>query len=439
MQPPAMRAGRRNARSAIHPGANDMPMTNHSSANPADRLPAMLRRGALGLALLAIGTTTLAQHAPLTVSKTQRATAQQVAQSGVPLSDLAPDAPDSHTVKPGDTLWAISGLFLKQPWRWPELWGMNLQQIRNPHLIYPGQVLVLHKANGRATLRIAGGEGSVPTVKLSPHVRSESISESAIPPIPLREIQPFLTEALVTDEATLSLAPRIVAAPENRVMLSQGDRAYARGQYGDSAGASGKPLTLDKGEPREFRVFRNATPLKDPGTGEVLGFEARYVGKAELNRGESVRDETNPSGEVMRQLVPATITITSAREEVRVGDRLLPEPPRELPVFVPSVPEPAQSGRIVSVYGNAVRFASQNQVVAINRGSRDGMQRGHVLAVLRNSSVLTDKTDQARPDMQLPGERNGLMIVFRTFDRVSYALVLQVSDGVKVGDRFVNP
>jgi LysM domain len=416
-----------------------MPMTNHSTVTPARRLPALLRCGALGIAALAACPASWAQPSAFPVLASQRATAQKVAQAGVPLSELAPDAPDSHTVKAGDTLWDISGLFLKQPWRWPELWGMNLQQIRNPHLIYPGQVLVLHKADGRAVLKLAGGEGSVPTVRLSPHVRSESLSESAIPPIPLREIQPFLTEAVVSDEATLARAPRIVAAPENRVMLSQGDRAYARGQLGENGGQGGQPLTLDRGQPREFRLFRNAKPLKDPGTGEVLGYEAQYVGKAELVRGESVQQEPDSAGQVQRRIVPATVTITSAREEVRVGDRMLPEPAREVPVFVPRVPESAQNGRIVSVYGNAVRFASQNQVVAINRGQRDGLERGHVLAVYRHNAVLTDKTDESRPDIQLPGERNGLMIVFRTFERVSYALVLQVADGVKVGDRFMNP
>jgi hypothetical protein len=139
------------------------------------------------------------------------------------------------------------------------------------------------------------------------------------------------------------------------------------------------------------------------------------------------------------ELVPATIDIVSAKEEMRVGDRLLPEPPREFTNYVPRAPGKAQSGAIVSVYGNAVRYAAQNQVVAINRGKVHGLEDGHVLALVRDSSTLVDKTDDSRPQLRLPGEFNGLMMVFRTFDKVSYALVLDIQDGVKVGDRFTNP
>lgn len=367
----------------------------------------------------------------------QRREAQRVAQAGVPLSELSPDAPDRYTVKRGDTLWDISGLYLRRPWRWPELWGMNLQQIRNPHLIFPGQVLVLNKANGRAWLSL--DQGAVPTVRLSPRVRSENLAETAIPPIPLNVIAPFLNEALIVNENSLAGAARIVAGPENRVLLSQGDRAYARGQYGEAGKQSGQPLLLEQGSPRLFRVFRNAVPLKDPANDEILGYEAQYVGRAELERGESLLNGVGTDGATTTQIVPATIDITQTKEEIRVGDRLLAEPPRELPVFIPHAPEPAQQGQVVSAYGNAVRFAAQNQVVAINRGARDGLERGHVLALLKDSGVLRDKTDETNPELRLPGERNGLMIVFRTFERVSYALVLQITDGVKVGDRFVNP
>lgn len=372
-----------------------------------------------------------------TITPRQRQIARHVAQAGVPLEELSPDAPDRYQVKRGDTLWDISGLYLRRPWRWPELWGMNLQQIRNPHLIFPGQLLVLSQADGRAWLSL--DEGTVPTVKLSPRARTETLAEAAIPPIPLGAITPFLNEALVVDESGIATAARIVAAPENRVLLSRGDRAYARGQYGEAGALVGQPLLLEAGLPRQFRIFRNATPLRDPASLEVLGYEAQYAGKAELVRAEVLPAGTGPDGQSTQQIVPATIDITKTREEIRVGDRLLPEPPRELPVFVPHAPDPAQQGQVVSVYGNAVRFAGQNQVVAINRGARDGVERGHVLALLRDSGVQPDKTDEAHPALRLPGERNGLMMVFRTFERVSYALVLQIADGVKVGDRFVNP
>jgi hypothetical protein len=407
----------------------------HRSQTP--RLQPLVGVSALVAALLA--SSAWAQSVPnFPITPGQRATANQVAEAGVPLSELAPDAPDSYTVKRGDTLWAISRIFLKSPWRWPELWGMNLQDIRNPHLIFPNQVLYLVKANGRATLSTRRPGGGVETVKVSPRIRSEGLSDSAVPPISLQAIEAFLTESLIVDESALARAPRIVATPETRVLLSRGDRAYARGAY--SSGEPGEPLSLDEGKPRDFRVFRNATPLKDPTTGQILGYEAQYVGKAQLERGEMSRQMASADGKVQTELIPATIDIVAAKEEMRVGDRMLPEPERLLSNYVPSAPNGVQTGQIVSVgQGNAVTYAAQNQVVVINRGKADGIERGHVLALLRETSTLTDKTDAARPTLRLPGERNGLMMVFQTFDRLSYALVLDIRDGVKVGDRFTNP
>ena len=377
-----------------------------------------------------------AQNFPITPG--QRATADQVAQNGVPLSELAPNAPDSYTIKRGDTLWAISGVFLKTPWRWPELWGMNRQDIQNPHRIYPGQVLYLIKSGDRAILSTRpAGNGDTSTVRVSPRTRYESLGDSAIPPVSLQAIESFLTEPMIVDEATFSRAPRIVATQENRVLLTRGDRAYARALYGD--GPQSEPLQVTDGKSIDYRVFRNATPLRDPTTTEILGYEAQYVGKAQLVSSETQRPATDANGRTASEIVPAAIDIVSAKEEMRVGDRLLPEPERELTHFIPRAPETAQSGQIVSVYGNAVRYAAQNQVVAINRGRAHGLERGHVLALQRESSLVTDTTDQSRPQLRLPGERNGLMMVFRTFDKVSYALVLQITDGVKVGDRFTNP
>ena len=426
-------------------------MTTHvnaslSNSKYAARMDTAPRRWKLGLqssllslAGLLVTQAAFAQAAPnYPITPGQRSTAQQVAQAGVPLSELAANAPDRYTIKRGDTLWDISSLYLKRPWRWPELWGMNMAQIRNPHLIYPGQVLVLTKVGGRAILSLQDA-GAVPTVKLSPQIRSEKLADAAIPPIPLHVIEPFLTESIIVDETTHSRAPRIVATPENRVLLSRGDRAYARGQYGEGNELNGTALDAAQGQPRKFRVFRNAVALKDPGTGEVLGYEAQFIGKADLTRPEALRQTEGKDGKQVTTIEPATIDITLSKEEIRMGDRLLAEPPRDVPVYVPRAPEPEQSGQIVKVHGNAVHYAGQNQVVVINRGAKDGLERGHVLAVLRNAATVTDKTDDAKPSLQLPGERNGLMMVFRTFDRVSYALVLQIADGVKVGDRFVNP
>ncbi|MDB5885765.1 MAG: Peptidoglycan-binding LysM [Polaromonas sp.] len=393
----------------------------------------------MAAALLCFSAAVQAQNFPITPA--QQAKAAQVASTGVPLADLMPNAPDQYTVRSGDTLWAISGMFLKSPWRWPELWGMNLEDIRNPHRIYPGQQLFLDKANGRATLRTrrAGSDGMPSsTVRISPRTRSDSLADTSIPTLAPQAIEPFLAEPLIVDELTFSQAPRIVAAQEGRVLLSRGDRAYALGGYA-GGDAPGRPLTDRKGDALDYRVFRNATPLKDPTTQEILGYEAHYVGKAALVRGESTAQNTGKDGKLQVEKVPATIDIVAAKEEMRVGDRLLPEPPRELRSYVPRAPSAAIAGQIVSVYGNAVAWASENQIVVINRGSRDGLERGHVMAILKDGERLVDKTDSSRPGIKLPNERNGLLMVFSTFDRLSYALVLQVTDGVKIGDRFTNP
>lgn len=395
----------------------------------------------------------------LPISAEQSATAQKVSQAGVPLSELAPDAPDTYTIKSGDTLWAISKMYLRSPWRWPELWGMNLEEILNPHLIYPGQTLYLDKRDGRARLSstapgteaapaaVAAGAEAAPvavsggrdgasgieTVRLSPRIRSE-VARSPLTTLQTRDIEAFLAEPLIVEENELQTAPRIVAAGENRVIIGRGDRVYARGP-------ASAPLLDDQQKFKQYRVFRNAKPLKDPDTGEVLGYEAEFLGKASLVRSEgSVELAAASGGKTNTALVPATIDIVSAKSEMLVGDRMVPEPEREFLNFVPRAPASAVNGRIVSIYGNnAVANASQNQVVVINRGRRDGIESGHVLAILKDGQQLTDKTNPSRPLIKLPNERNGLMMVFRTYEKLSYGLILDITDSVRVGDRLATP
>ena len=392
------------------------------------------------LGLAAIAFEARAQNFPITPD--QKATASQVAQNGVPLGDLVANAPDSYSVKRGDTLWSISGLFLKGPWRWPELWGMNLQDIRNPHRIYIGQQLFLEKSNGRALLRTreasaraSGADETPQTVRISPRTRFESLADNSIPTLAPNLIEPFLAEPLIVDGPTFANAPRIVATQEGRVLLSRGDRAYARGESANG----GKALSDAKGQPLYYRVYRQATPLKDPATQAILGYEAQFLGKAELVTSESLQRDTDKDGKPRLEIVPATIDIVAAKEEMRVGDRLLPEPARELLSYVPRAPVTRIEGQIVSVYGSAVTYASENQVVVVNRGIKDGLERGHVMAIRKDGQRLKDRTDNANPQIKLPNERNGLLMVFRTFDALSYALVLQVTDTVKVGDHFANP
>jgi hypothetical protein len=253
----------------------------------------------------------------------------------------------------------------------------------------------------------------------------------ALPTLNPSVIEPFLSEPIVVDADTLQSAPRIVAGNDSRVLLSRGDRAYARGN-------AETPLLETPGPLKNFRVFRSATPLKDPGTGEILGYEAQYLGKAQLKRGESTTVETQKDKDVIT-VVPASIDIIAAREEIRAGDRLLPEPPRQLLSYVPRAPSNQVEGRIISVYGNAVQFAAQNQVVAINKGTRDGVDSGHVLAILKNGETILDRTGERKETIKLPNERIGLLMVFRPFEKVSYALVLEITDTPRAGDFLVNP
>jgi hypothetical protein len=325
----------------------------------------------------------------------------------------------------GDTLWDISKLFLRSPWRWPELWGMNLEQIKNPHLIYPGQVLYLVKVGDRAMLRVGQPGGTTggsmgDTVKLSPRVRADALDSGAIPAIPLHLIAPFLNEAVVLSTDELATAPRIVASSEDHVLMTRGETAYVRGDL--------------KGN-RDFRVFREATPMADPDTGEVLGYESRYVGTAEFVRDGSVTATLDGKS---NEIVPATFKMTTVRIEAGVGDRLAPVPPRDYAAYVPHAPAQALKGRIISIYGEALS-AGQNQIISLNRGARDGVERGHVMALWRNGAMAVDTTDPKRPMMKLPDERIGTIFVFRVFDRVSYALILQSEDPVRPGDRFSQP
>ena len=369
------------------------------------------------IGILSAGTSVAATY-PITAE--QRSTAQRTAQAGVALSELLPNAPDSYTVKPHDTLWGISGLYLKTPWRWPELWGMNLEQIRNPHLIYPGQVLFLDKSGGRARLRMGQPPGADSTVlKLSPRIRSSVPATDGIASIPFHLIEPFLNEAVIFESNQLELAPRIVAAQEGSVLLSRGSTAYVRGELGSD---------------REFRVFREPRAMRDPTTAEILGYEAAYVGTAEYVR----EGETRTGADGKSEIVPATFVLTSIRQEAGVGDRLNPVPAREYTNYAPHAPSAPLSGQLVSIYGDALT-AGQNQIVSLNRGARDGVERGHVLALWRDGTRAIDRTDATRPLMKLPDERHGMLFVFRVFDRMSYALILSVKDPVKAGDRFTQP
>jgi hypothetical protein len=371
--------------------------------------------------------------APTGVGPAQLQIAQRVAGQGVPLADLAPDAPASHTVRPGDTLWGLSQLFLKSPLRWAELWGMNMEQVRDPHRLYPGQVLVLSKGPEGATLKVApsgAAAQAVPapttvaqaeplTVKLQPRVRSGPVDDLAIASVPAHLIAPFIAQATVLEAGEIEGAARIVASPDGRLLMTTGDVAYVRGDL--------------RGR-RSFQLVREPRPLRDPVTREILGYEARLVGHAEALGTEDLalpeRGESRPS--------PARVLLRHARLEIGPGDRLTQASTTDFAPFVPRAPARPVQGQVIGLYGEGLT-ASQHQIVALNRGSRDGVERGHVLALWRTGSQVTDRSTSEREVLRLPDERNGQMYVFRVFDRVSYALILNGQDPVSPGARFTQP
>ena len=388
-------------------------------------IPALLASRTRSVLVLAIGLGTLlaadiAAAAPnFPITPGQRETAKRAADVGVPLSEILPNAPDVYTVKRRDTLWDISKMYLASPWRWPELWGLNLDEVRNPHLIFPGQVLFLDKSNGRARLRLGDQIGAAGDSRLEPRIRSKDIALEGISSIPFNLIEPFLNEAVIFQTNELADAPRIVATQEGRVLLARGDTAYVRGEIGQE---------------REYRIFREPRPMLDPTTHEVLGYEATYVGASEY----AVQGETRTGADGKAEIVPATFTVTSIRQEAGVGDRLAPVPAREYTNYAPHPPAGPIAGQIVSIYGDGLT-AGQNQIVALNKGANDGIERGHVLALLRDGQVVTDTTDPRRTKIKLPDERHGILFVFRVFDRMSYALILSVKEPVSAGDRFSQP
>lgn len=317
-----------------------------------------------------------------------------IAQDAPPLQ-LADDAPDRHVVVPGDTLWGISSRFLREPYRWPELWRMNKEQIKNPHRIYPGQVLVLDRTGGDPQLRLAG------TVRLDPKIYSEGISE-VVPSIRPQVIEPFLSQPLIVDEDGLRNAPRIVATQEDRVYVGPGNVAYVSGLSGNA---------------RLWQIYRPSKPLLDPRTREALAHEAFYLGSAKL----------------VRPGDPATVEILTAKEEIGRDDRLVPAERPELLSYVPHAPAAKIEGQIVSIYGG-VKEAGRNAVVTLNRGTRDGLELGHVLALYRHGEEREVRVDGEKTMVKLPAERYGLAFVFRTFERLSYALVMNISRPVVVAD-----
>lgn len=329
---------------------------------------------------------------------------------------VKPSHPVRYTVRRGDTLWDIAAQFLRDPWVWPEIWSVN-PQIENPHLIYPGDVITLAFVGGEPRLRVdrpgvTRDEQGREVVKLSPEVRERPLDE-AIPAIPGDAIRQFLNRPRVVTEEQLQMAPYVLGNYEGRLISAAGNDVFARGFNG------GRP---DAGR---YSVFRPGEPLTDPDSGEVLGYEAIHVGKA------AVRD-AGP---------PVRLQLTDTTREVLKGDRLLPASGSPVQArYIPQVPEGALDGRIIKLF-DAISQVGTNQVVVLNLGQREDVRVGHVFQILQSGGTVSDP--YAEPgsveQVQLPAQRVGTLMVFKVFDRVSYALTLSATQAIRLGDRVAPP
>jgi len=329
---------------------------------------------------------------------------------------LNPDHPQSYEVIKGDTLWDISGKFLKFPWHWPNIWQVN-PQIENPHLIYPGDLLSLVYRDGRPVLELTRGNR---TYVMSPEVR-EIMLEKAISTIPLSAIGPFLSKPQVVGAETLDSAPYIVASADERLLSGAGDIVYVRG--------------VEESQGKNYSVFRGGKVYQDPDTEEVLGYEAIYTGDA-----------------LLRQFGdPATVELTKTNREVRIGDRLLYIEDQSYDLnFIPRSPDQDIDGRIISVF-DGVSQIGQYQIVVLNRGARDGLETGHVLSIFQAGNTVRDTVISKKYDedyfntknkdvdrnamITLPDEYAGVAMIFKIFDKVSYAIVMKATRAIHLDDR----
>ncbi|OGS98696.1 MAG: peptidoglycan-binding protein [Gallionellales bacterium RIFCSPLOWO2_12_FULL_59_22] len=318
--------------------------------------------------------------------------------------ELRGDAPDRHVVVKGDTLWDISGKFFKDPWKWPYIWGMNKDTIKDPHWIYPGDVIVLDRASGTLRLGQGGTGSSGGVIKLSPKVRESYSDHDAVPSIPASAIAPFLSQPLAVGEGELNDAPTLIGAREGRVILGANDVAFVKG------------LPADKGS--NWQIYRPGKTFTDPVTNEVLGVEAIYLGAAEATNFADV----------------STVTITRSTQEISKGDRLVAPSGAAVNAYLPRAPGSDISAHVISVYGG-VSQAGQNTVITLSKGARDGLESGHVLALYHKGNNAKHEGEE----FVLPDERIGLAFVFRVFDKVSYALVMQSHLPVQLLDRAQTP
>lgn len=338
---------------------------------------------------------------------------------------LRSDHPDHYIVQQGDTLWSVASMFLTDAWLWPDIWELN-PTIENPHLIYPGDELSLTYKEGQPRLNLKRGPAgrtvrmspgmsaknpANETTKLEPRIREIRLA-SSIPAIPLDSISSMLTKGRIVNPEVLASAPYVLAGQTDRLIFGAGDSFYARGNWDDQT--------------KIYGIYRKGNTYVDPNTKEFLGFEAIELGLAQV-----LKTDADMS----------TLTIISVREDVRIGDRLLPtEETRVDSTFYPSSPEQQVNGIIMNVIGGVTQVG-KNDVVVINRGEDVGLRSGNVLAIYRSGKLIKDRYSQEgfRDQVRLPSERAGLLMVFRVFDKMSYALILRTQEVLRVDDEVRNP
>jgi len=329
-------------------------------------------------------------------------------QGAAPL--LNPQHPERYVVQRGDTLWDISALFLRDPWYWPEIWYVN-PQVENPHLIYPGDVLTLIYVDGKPQIRLERGgmvtQGSG-TERLSPRIRRESL-EQAIPTIPLEAISAFLNRGQVLEKGQAEKLPYIMSVRDGFLMAGAGDDVYVRGDVGVEDG---------------YSVIRKGDPLIDPDNGDTVAFEGIFIGVGTIRRGGD----------------PATLRLNTTTREATAGNVLLTET-IDVPLrFFPRAPETKIDASLIAVV-DGVSLIGQYQVVILNRGDRDGLEQGHVLTVWQAGEMVTDRVASGllSKKVQLPDEPAGTLMVFRTYDRISYALIMEATSEIHVLDKARTP